>query len=82
MLRTGPAKHDETQAAEVLLVRRAKAPEIGKWTVPGGSLELGEEAGLSCEANIMHVQVLDSSCGCIAPHSPVAHQLFWRSVWT
>ena len=29
-------------AAEVLLVRRAKAPEKGKWTVPGGSLELGE----------------------------------------
>lgn len=47
MLRKGPAKHDGSQAAEVLLVRRAKAPEIGKWTVPGGSLELGEEAGFS-----------------------------------
>ena len=44
MLRTGPEKHDGTHEAEVLLVRRAKAPEIGKWTVPGGSLELGEDA--------------------------------------
>lgn len=30
-----------SDAAEVLLVRRAKAPEVGKWTFPGGSLELG-----------------------------------------
>ena len=44
MLRRGPAKHDGAHEAEVLLVRRAKAPEIGKWTVPGGSLELGEAA--------------------------------------
>jgi hypothetical protein len=33
------AKDDD--AAEVLLVRRAKPPEVGKWTFPGGSLELG-----------------------------------------
>lgn len=32
--------------AEVLLVRRAKPPEVGKWTFPGGSLELGEVDGL------------------------------------
>ena len=38
MLRKGR----DSGAAEVLLVRRAKAPEKGKWTVPGGSLELGE----------------------------------------
>ena len=38
MLRKGR----ESGAAEVLLVRRAKPPEQGKWTVPGGSLELGE----------------------------------------
>ena len=42
MLRSGPEKRNGTQETEVLLVRRAKAPEIGKWTVPGGSLELGE----------------------------------------
>ena len=44
MLRKGPEKRDGRQDAEVLLVRRAKAPETGKWTVPGGSLELGEDA--------------------------------------
>jgi ADP-ribose pyrophosphatase YjhB (NUDIX family) len=38
MLRKGR----ESGAPEVLLVRRAKPPEQGKWTVPGGSLELGE----------------------------------------
>ena len=43
MLRTGPKKRNGTYETEVLLVRRAKAPEIGKWTVPGGSLELGEQ---------------------------------------
>lgn len=42
MLRTGPGKRNSTYETEVLLVRRAKAPEIGKWTVPGGSPELGE----------------------------------------
>ncbi len=31
-----------SDAAEVLLVRRAKPPEVGKWTFPGGSLELGK----------------------------------------
>ena len=38
----GEEKHNGNHETEVLLVRRAKAPEIGKWTVPGGSLELGE----------------------------------------
>jgi len=33
-------------ATEVLLVRRAKAPEVGKWTFPGGSLEVGEMGAL------------------------------------
>ena len=35
-------KGEASGAAEVLLVQRAKPPEQGKWTVPGGSLELGE----------------------------------------
>ena len=39
----GEEKHNGNHETEVLLVRRAKAPEIGKWTVPGGSLELGED---------------------------------------
>ena len=43
MLRKCAGRQDATPAAEVLLVRRAKAPAVGMWTVPGGSLELGEE---------------------------------------
>ena len=56
MLRPGPS---------VLLVRRAKAPSLGRWSLPGGGQELGEtaeaaarrelreEAGL--EAGAMHL---------------------------
>jgi mutator protein MutT len=45
---------------KVLLVQRAKPPHVGRWTVPGGKVELGEtleaaalrelaeETGLSC----------------------------------
>lgn len=60
MLKPGPAC-----TASVLLVRRAKAPSLGQWALPGGGQELGEtaeaaarrelfeEAGL--EAGAMHL---------------------------
>ena len=32
------------QYDEVLLLRRMKAPEKGKWTLPGGAIEWGEKA--------------------------------------
>ncbi|KAK9909386.1 hypothetical protein WJX75_001461 [Coccomyxa subellipsoidea] len=41
-LRRGTPSEDNLTETEVLLVRRAKPPEVGKWTFPGGSLELGE----------------------------------------
>lgn len=41
-LRRGTHSEDNLTETEVLLVRRAKPPEVGKWTFPGGSLELGK----------------------------------------
>ncbi|EIE24965.1 hypothetical protein COCSUDRAFT_83657 [Coccomyxa subellipsoidea C-169] len=41
-LRKVTSSEGSSGETEVLLVRRAKAPEVGKWTFPGGSLEVGE----------------------------------------
>ena len=32
------------EGGRVLLIRRARAPALGKWTLPGGRLEPGEDA--------------------------------------
>ena len=52
-LRRGTPSEDNLIETEVLLVRRAKPPEVGKWTFPGGSLELGKMLVhmLFCESN-------------------------------
>lgn len=34
--------------SEVLLVRRARAPLVGTWSLPGGAIELGETAAEAC----------------------------------
>ena len=55
MLRRGPENSNGSHETEVLLVRRAKAPEIGKWTVPGGSLELGKHVRWICSQRTVYV---------------------------
>ncbi|KAG2492713.1 hypothetical protein HYH03_009126 [Edaphochlamys debaryana] len=39
--------------AEVLLIRRGKEPDRGKWCFPGGSLELGETMETCAEREVM-----------------------------
>jgi 8-oxo-dGTP diphosphatase len=55
---------------KVLLVQRAKPPQVGRWTIPGGKVELGEsleaavlreleeETGLACTLGPL-VEILD-----------------------
>lgn len=35
-------RHLATNGPEVVLIKRGKPPDKGKWSFPGGSLELGE----------------------------------------
>lgn len=39
--------------AEVLLVRRGKAPNLGSWALPGGGQELGETAAEAARREIL-----------------------------
>jgi len=38
--------------AEVLLVKRAQAPQAGTWSLPGGAIELGETAAEACVSEV------------------------------
>lgn len=66
MLRTGAKRSNGSHETEVLLVRRAKAPEIGKWTVPGGSLELGEHVRGVCSQSAVHTRQMRIGVFCRA----------------
>ena len=44
---------------EVLLVRRGKAPNWGKWSLPGGAQELGETAEAAARRELMEETALE-----------------------
>jgi ADP-ribose pyrophosphatase YjhB (NUDIX family) len=39
-------------SAEVLIVRRAREPLAGSWSLPGGAIELGETAAEACAREV------------------------------
>jgi mutator protein MutT len=57
--------HKGDAGLEVLLVRRAHAPQAGTWSLPGGAIELGETAAEACVREVreetgLHVGVLSA----------------------
>lgn len=48
---------------ELLLVRRGRAPEAGRWSVPGGRLELGEQLAAAVEREVREETGTDVHCG-------------------
>ncbi|MBO6505622.1 MAG: NUDIX hydrolase [Kordiimonadaceae bacterium] len=78
---------------EVLLIRRGKAPRKGEWSLPGGSVELGEtteaatvrevkeETGLDVELGSLLdvINYIDKSEGSVRHHYVLVDYLaFWR----
>jgi 8-oxo-dGTP diphosphatase len=68
-------RRDRDGSLEWLLIQRAKAPSIGQWSLPGGSVELGEgslqaakrelseETGISGEkVKNVRLSAIDQSC--------------------
>jgi ADP-ribose pyrophosphatase YjhB (NUDIX family) len=47
----------------VLLVRRGKPPEAGRWTIPGGRVEVGETLAEAVERELLEETGLDVRCG-------------------
>lgn len=48
---------------EVVLVRRARAPLLGHWSLPGGALELGESLRLAVAREVREETGLDVEVG-------------------
>lgn len=53
----------ETEAREVLLVRRGKEPAKGMWSVPGGGVELGETIAGAARREVREETGLDVDIG-------------------
>jgi ADP-ribose pyrophosphatase YjhB (NUDIX family) len=47
----------------LLLVRRGKPPEAGRWTIPGGRVEMGESLAEAVERELLEETGLDVHCG-------------------
>ena len=47
----------------LLLVRRARPPQAGSWTVPGGRMEPGESLAQAVERELLEETALEVRCG-------------------
>jgi 8-oxo-dGTP diphosphatase len=50
-------------AGTLLMVRRGHPPEAGRWSVPGGRVELGETLALALEREVREETGVDVRCG-------------------
>jgi 8-oxo-dGTP diphosphatase len=49
----------------LLLVQRARAPQVGCWTVPGGRMEPGESVAQAVERELLEETALEVRCGAL-----------------
>jgi len=49
----------------LLLVRRRNPPEAGRWTIPGGRVEVGESLAQAVERELREETALEVSCGAL-----------------
>lgn len=60
------ASGDKDTGREVLIVRRAREPLAGSWSLPGGAIELGETAAEACVREVMEETGLE-----VVVHGPI-----------
>ena len=70
MTSEGAGRHPEVavgavavDGGELLLVRRGRPPEAGRWSVPGGRLELGEGLATAVEREVFEETGSEVRCG-------------------
>ncbi len=57
------------RADELLLIRRGRAPEAGRWSVPGGRVEPGERLSDAVERELYEETGLAATCGALVGHA-------------